>query len=111
MVGAGAVARKWLQQQYGTTFRGGMTQLGEIPIAFEGWEHVPDNPFFAPNASQIAELEAYMDALRKAGDSCGARIEVRAAGVPVGLGEPLFDRLDADIAHAIWDAVVQQLDT
>ena len=101
MVGAGAVARKWLQQQYGTTFRGGMTQLGEIPIAFEGWEHVPDNPFFAPNASQIAELEAYMDALRKAGDSCGARIEVRAQGVPVGLGEPLFDRLDADIAHAM----------
>ncbi|MBI5335455.1 MAG: chorismate synthase [Burkholderiales bacterium] len=101
MVGAGAVARKWLQQQYGTTFRGCMTQLGEIPIAFEGWEHVPQNPFFAPNASQIAELEAYMDALRKAGDSCGARIEVRAQGVPVGLGEPLFDRLDADIAHAM----------
>ncbi|MFZ5522324.1 MAG: chorismate synthase [Pseudomonadota bacterium] len=101
MVGAGAVARKWLQQQYGTTFRGCMTQLGEIPIAFEGWEHVPQNPFFAANASQIAELEAYMDALRKAGDSCGARIEVRAQGVPVGLGEPLFDRLDADIAHAM----------
>jgi chorismate synthase len=101
MVGAGAVARKWLQQQYGTSFRGCMTQLGEIPIAFEGWEHVPNNPFFAANASQIAELEAYMDALRKAGDSCGARIEVRAAGVPVGLGEPLFDRLDADIAHAM----------
>ncbi len=101
MVGAGAVARKWLKAQYGTEFRGHMTQLGELPIAFEGWEHVPDNPFFAANASQIAELEAYMDALRKSGDSVGARIEVQAVGVPVGLGEPLFDKLDADIAFAM----------
>ncbi|MBB2485886.1 chorismate synthase [Mitsuaria sp. WAJ17] len=101
MVGAGAVARKWLKAQYGTEFRGHMTQLGELPIAFEGWEHVPNNPFFAANASQIAELEAYMDALRKSGDSVGARIEVQATGVPVGLGEPLFDKLDADIAFAM----------
>ena len=101
MVGAGAVARKWLKAQYGTEFRGHMTQLGELPIAFEGWEHVPNNPFFAANASQIAELEAYMDALRKSGDSVGARIEVQAVGVPVGLGEPLFDKLDADIAFAM----------
>jgi chorismate synthase len=78
-----------------------MTQLGELPIPFEGWEHVPDNPFFAANASRIAELEAYMDALRKAGDSVGARIQVEAVDVPVGLGEPLFDKLDADIAHAM----------
>jgi chorismate synthase len=101
MVGAGAIARKWLREQYGTTFRGCMTQLGELPIPFEGWEHVPDNPFFAANASKIAELEAYMDALRKAGDSVGARIQVEAVNVPVGLGEPLFDKLDADIAHAM----------
>jgi chorismate synthase len=101
MVGAGAIAKKWLREQYGTTFRGCMTQLGELPIPFEGWEHVPDNPFFAANASRIAELEAYMDALRKAGDSVGARIQVEAVDVPVGLGEPLFDKLDADIAHAM----------
>lgn len=100
-VAAGAVARKWLQQQYGTQFRGCMTQLGEIEIPFEGWEHVPHNPFFAANASKIAELEAYMDQLRRDGDSVGARILVQASGVPVGLGEPLFDKLDADIAYAL----------
>ncbi|MEO6032428.1 MAG: chorismate synthase [Burkholderiaceae bacterium] len=101
MVGAGAVARKWLRATYGTTFSGHMTQIGEIEIPFEGMEHVPDNPFFAANASDIARLEAYMDALRKAGDSCGARIEVAAHQVPVGLGEPLFDKLDAEIAYAM----------
>ncbi|NCT85365.1 MAG: chorismate synthase [Comamonadaceae bacterium] len=101
MVGAGAVARKWLKQAYGTEFRGCMTQLGDIEIPFEGWEHVGRNPFFAANASQIAELEAYMDELRRAGDSVGARILVEATGVPVGLGEPLFDKLDADIAYAL----------
>jgi len=101
MVGAGAVARKWLKAQYGTEFRGCMTQLGELPIAFEGWAHVGKNPFFAANASQIEALEAYMDELRRAGDSVGARILVEATGVPVGLGEPLFDKLDADIAHAM----------
>ncbi|MFN3415761.1 MAG: chorismate synthase [Caldimonas sp.] len=101
MVAAGAVAKKWLHQQYGTTFRGCMTQLGEIEIPFESWDHVPRNPFFAANASVIERLEAYMDALRKAGDSVGARLRVEASGVPVGLGEPLFDKLDADIAHAM----------
>ncbi|MFY7864267.1 chorismate synthase [Roseateles sp.] len=101
MVGAGAVARKWLKEKFGTEFRGCMTQLGEIEIPFEGWEHVSNNPFFAANASKIAELEAYMDALRKSGDSVGARIRVEATGVPVGLGEPLFDKLDADIAYAM----------
>jgi chorismate synthase len=101
MVGAGAVARKWLKQQYGTSFVGHMTQLGEIAIPFEGEQHIPDNPFFAANASDIARLEAYMDELRKAGDSCGARITVAARNVPVGLGEPLFDKLDADIAYAM----------
>ncbi len=101
MVAAGAVARKWLHEHHGTQFRGGMTALGEIQIAFEGWEHVPNNPFFAPNVSQIAELEAAMDELRKAGDSVGARIRVEATHVPVGLGEPLFDKLDAEIAYAM----------
>jgi chorismate synthase len=101
MVAAGAVAKKWLAQQHGTTFRGCMTQLGEIEIPFESWEHVPHNPFFAANASDVARLEDYMDALRKAGDSVGARLRVEALGVPVGLGEPLFDKLDADIAYAM----------
>jgi chorismate synthase len=101
MVAAGAVAKKWLREQFGTEIRACMTQLGEHPIAFEGWEHVPNNPFFAPNVSQIDALEAYMDELRKAGDSCGAKLIVEASGVPVGLGEPLFDKLDADIAHAM----------
>jgi chorismate synthase len=101
MVGAGAVARKWLQAQYGTTFVGHMTQMGEIAIPFEGEQHIPDNPFFAANVSTIARLEAYLDGLRKAGDSCGARIAVTARNVPVGLGEPLFDKLDAEIAYAM----------
>ncbi|SEA77768.1 MULTISPECIES: chorismate synthase [Acidovorax] len=99
-VAAGAVAKKWLAQQYGVQFRACMTQLGELPIPFESWDHVPGNPFFAPVA-EVAQLEDYMDALRKAGDSCGARIRVQATGVPVGLGEPLFDKLDADIAYAM----------
>jgi chorismate synthase len=101
MVGAGAVARKWLFEKYGTTFAGHMTQIGDIAIPFESLEHVPNNPFFAANASDIARVEAYMDELRKAGDSCGARIAVMARQVPVGLGEPLFDKLDADIAKAM----------
>jgi chorismate synthase len=100
MVAAGAVAKKWLKEKFGTEFRGCMTQVGDVPIAFESWEHVPNNPFFAPVAD-VAALEAYMDALRKAGDSCGARIRVSASNVPVGLGEPLFDKMDADIAYAM----------
>lgn len=99
-VAAGAVAKKWLKQKFGTEFRACMTQLGELPIAFESWEHVPHNPFFAP-AADVEALEAYMDALRKSGDSCGARIRVQATGMPVGLGQPLYDKLDADIAHAM----------
>ena len=100
MVAAGAVAKKWLKGKYGTEFRGCMTQIGALPIAFEGWEHVPNNPFFAPVAD-VTALEEYMEALRKAHDSCGARIRVCATGVPVGLGEPLFDKMDADIAYAM----------
>jgi chorismate synthase len=100
MVAAGAVAKKWLKEQYGTEFRGCMTQIGEMPIGFEAWSHVPVNPFFAPIAD-VTALEEYMEALRKGGDSCGARIRVSASNVPVGLGEPLFDKMDADIAYAM----------
>ena len=100
MVAAGAVAKKWLHEKFGTEFRGCMQQIGDIAIPFESWDHVPNNPFFAPVAD-VSQLEAYMDSLRKAGDSCGARIRVTARNVPVGLGEPLFDKLDADIAFAM----------
>ncbi|MBA4177919.1 MAG: chorismate synthase [Leptothrix sp. (in: Bacteria)] len=101
MVAAGAVARKWLLETQGTTFQGWMSAIGEIEIPFESAEHIAENPFFAPNAAIVPQLEAHMDALRKAGDSCGARIEVHAHGMPVGLGAPLFDKLDADIAYAM----------
>jgi len=71
-----------------------------VVIPFGSWDHVPNNPFFAPVAD-VSALEDYMTALRKRGDSCGARLRVTATGMPVGLGEPLYDRLDADIAHAM----------
>jgi chorismate synthase len=100
-VAAGAVAKKWLNEKYGTRFVGWMTQIGDIAIPFEDESQIPHNPFFAPNTSVIAQLEAYMDALRKAGDSCGARLTVSARHMPVGLGEPLYDKLDADIAYAM----------
>ncbi|MEN9904591.1 MAG: Chorismate synthase [Pseudomonadota bacterium] len=99
-VAAGAVAKKWLQQAYGTTFKGCMTAIGEVEIPFESWDHVPNNPFFAPQAD-VSALEDYMNELRKSGDSCGARLRVSAQNVPVGLGEPLYDKLDADIAYAM----------
>jgi chorismate synthase len=99
-VAAGAVAKKWLKEKFGTSFIGCMTQLGEHPIGFEDWAHVPHNPFYAP-IQDVSYLENYMDSLRKAGDSCGARIRVVAQGMPVGLGQPIYDRLDADIAYAM----------
>jgi chorismate synthase len=100
MVAAGAVAKKWLQERHGTVFRGCMQQIGDVAIPFEDWSHVPNNPFFAPVAD-VSALEAYMDRLRKAGDSCGARIRVTASGMPTGLGQPLFDKLDAQVAYAM----------
>jgi chorismate synthase len=100
-VAAAAIAKKWLRQQHGTRFVAHLSQIGEIAIPFEGLEHIASNPFFAANASDIARIEAYVDALRKEGDSCGARIDVSASGVPVGLGDPLYDKLDADIAYAM----------
>jgi chorismate synthase len=100
-VAAGAIARKWLGERYGVHIRGHLTHLGPNAIPFEDWGHVDANPFFVANVSRVADLEAFMDALRKSGDSCGARIEVVASGVPVGWGEPVDDKLDADIAHAM----------
>jgi chorismate synthase len=100
-VAAGAIARKWLHERCGVAIHGHMTNLGEYAIPFEGFEHVANNAFFAANASNVADMEAFMDRLRKSGDSCGARIEVVATGVPVGWGEPVYDKLDADIAHAM----------
>ena len=100
-VAAGAVARKWLRQHFSVVIRGHLTQLGPHRVPFKGWEHVDANPFFAANDEIVPEFEAFMDALRKAGDSCGARIMVVAQNVPVGWGEPVADKLDADIAHAM----------
>ena len=100
-VAAGAIAKKWLKEHHGIVIRACMTALGPIEIPFVSWEEVDGNPFFAPNAAIVPELEAYMDALRKSGDSIGARIDVVASGVPVGWGEPVYGRLDADIAYAM----------
>ena len=100
-VAAGAIAKKWLRERHGIEVRGHLTQLGRQEIAFESWDAVEKNPFFAANASLVPELEAYMDRLRKSGDSCGARLRVVATGVPPGWGEPLYGRLDADIAQAM----------
>ena len=98
-VAAGAIARKWLNEKYGIVIRGYMAQLGPIVIPFRSWDMVTGNPFFAPNADIVPELEAFMDRLRKSGDSCGARITTVAANVPVGWGEPVYDKLDADLAY------------
>jgi len=100
-VAAGAVARKWLREHFSVMIRGHLTQLGPHRVPFKGWQHVDTNPFFAANDEIVPEFEAFMDALRKTGDSCGARITVVAQNVPVGWGEPVADKLDADIAHAM----------
>ncbi len=100
-VAAGAIAKKWLRQKYGITVRGYLAQLGPNRIALADWNAVDKNPFFVPDMGAVPALEDYMDALRKSGDSCGAKITVIAAGVPVGWGEPVYDRLDADIAYAM----------
>jgi chorismate synthase len=100
-VAAGAIAKKYLAEKYGVLIRGYMAQLGPIKYETFDWDAVEHNPFFFPDAAKVDELEAYMDALRKEGNSIGARINVVATGVPPGLGEPIFDRLDADLAHAL----------
>ena len=100
-VAAGGIAKKWLFERFGVTVRGYMSQLGEIKIPFKTWDCVNDNPFFSPNTEILPQLEAYLDNIRTERDSVGARITVVAEGCPVGWGEPVFDRLDADIAHAM----------
>ncbi|TDR50520.1 chorismate synthase [Halomonas ventosae] len=99
-VAAGAIAKKYLAAQ-GITIRGYMSQLGPIAIDFKQWEAVDENPFFCPDPDRVPELEAYMDQLRRDQDSVGAKITVVAEGVPPGLGEPVFDRLDAELAHGL----------
>ncbi len=100
MVAAGAVAKKWLSSKLGVAFQGCMTQIGDQKIGFEDWSYVSQNPFFAPVADTTF-LEDYLSELRKSGDSCGASLRITATGMPVGLGQPLFDKLDADIAYAM----------
>ncbi len=100
-VAAGAIAKKWLNERYGVVIRGYMSQLGEIKIPFETWDAVSENPFFAPNRGIVSALEVYLDKIRNERDSIGARISVVAQGVPVGWGEPVYGRLDADIASAM----------
>ena len=100
-VAAGGIAKKYLKEKLGIEIRGYMSQLGPITIENFDWKEVHNNPFFCPDATKISELENYMDALRKSGDSIGARINIVASGMPVGLGEPIFDRLEADVAHAM----------
>ena len=100
-VAAGAVAKKWMNERYGVLVRGYLAQIGVNKIAFDTWDVIDDNPFFVANAAAVAGLEIYMDKLRKSGESCGARINVVASGVPVGWGDPIYDRLDAAIAHAM----------
>ncbi len=100
-VAAGAIARKWLKEHYGVVIRGCLAQLGPIRIPFKSWQAVDANPFFAANEEVVKKLEAFMDELRESGDSCGARVNVLAQGVPAGWGEPVYGRLDADIAAAM----------
>ncbi len=100
-VAAGAIARKWLKERFGVSIQGWMCQLGPVLIPFVDEAQIAENPFFAPNAQILPQLEKYMDSLRKDGDSVGAAICVAAKGVPPGWGEPVFDRLDAEIAYAM----------
>jgi chorismate synthase len=102
-VAAGAVAKKWLRERYGVTVRGYLSQLGPNKVDFKSWDDVDSegNPFFVADRARVPELEQYMDKLRKSGDSCGARLTVVATGVPPGWGEPIYDRLDADIAKVM----------
>ena len=100
-VAAGAVAKKWLHERCGILVRGYLAQLGSTRVAFKSWDQVHGNPFFVADTEAVASLESYMDKLRKSGESCGARINVVASGVPVGWGDPVYDRLDAVIAHAM----------
>jgi chorismate synthase len=100
-VAAGAIAKKWLKETYGVVVRGYLAQLGPRRLKFKSWDVVDSNPFFSPDAEIVPELEKFLDEVRASGDSCGARVNVVAEGVPVGWGEPVYGRLDADIAGAM----------
>ena len=100
-VAAGAIARKYLAEKLGIGIRGYLAQMGHIRIEPRDLAEIDRNPFFCPDASRVAELEEFISQLRREGDSIGARVTVIATGVPPGLGEPVFDRLDADLAHAM----------
>ena len=100
-VAAGAIAKKWLNERFKVRVRGYMSQLGPIELSFVSWDSVNENPFFCADPAVVPSLEKHMDKLRKSGDSCGARISVVASGVPVGWGEPVYDKLDSDIAKAL----------
>jgi len=100
-VAAGAIAKKWLLKKYGIKIRAYLSQMGTVHIPFKNWEDVNQNPFFCPNHEQVPELEKYLDGIRANRDSVGAKITVVAENIPVGLGEPVFGRLDAEIAHAM----------
>ena len=100
-VAAAGIAKKWLRERHGVEVRGYLSQLGPLRAQALDWNEVGNNPFFCPDAALVPQLESYMDALRKSGDSVGAKVTVVASGVPVGLGEPIFDRLDAELAHAL----------
>jgi len=100
-VAAGGIAKKYLKEQAGIEIKGYLSQLGPIRIEKIDWDIIDSNPFFCPDADKIEEMAAYMDALRKEGESIGARVNIVATHVPPGLGEPVFDRLDADLAHAL----------
>lgn len=100
-VAAGAIAKKFLKDKYNILIRGYLSQLGPIKVATHDWDQVSQNPFFSPDENKVKEMEDYMDALRKEGNSVGAKISVVAEGVPPGLGEPIFDRLDAEISYAM----------
>lgn len=98
-VAAAAVAKKWLREKYGIVVRGYLSQLGPIEVPFKTWDGVGSNPFFVADADVVPQLEEFMDKLRKSGNSVGAKITTIASGVPVGWGEPVYDKLDADIAY------------
>ena len=100
-VAAGAIAKKWLKERYGVVIRGYLSQIGSMEVPFESWNVVDSNPFFAASGKIVEKLETFMDGLRESGDSVGARVNVVASGVPVGWGEPVYGRLDADIAAAM----------
>ncbi len=100
-VAAGAVAKKWLKQQHGIEVRGYVSQIGEVVAKFQSWDEVENNPFFCPNADTVPELETYMKKLSKEGESIGAKLTIVANNCPPGWGEPVFDRLDAELAHAL----------